>query len=265
MSVMRRGFTLVELLVVIGIIALLISILLPTLSQARKSARRVACLSNLRQGHTAFVLYGNDHDFRVPLGYTNGLKQFNYAASKNRFVADEEKRPRWMGQLYVAGLMPQGEAWYCPSEVDPLIQYDVPDNPWPPGTDNNRAFRTRLGYGTRPLIDWPEATPLPPGTNSLTDMPPTPMPKLQRHNNEAILADLLHEETQINERHEDGLNVAWGHGGAKFVDRRVLDETVVDGMAWPDAPSTWEAAWNDVFLNDQVVPPVGVWANLDRE
>jgi prepilin-type N-terminal cleavage/methylation domain-containing protein/prepilin-type processing-associated H-X9-DG protein len=57
----RRGFTLVELMVVIGIIALLISILMPSLRRAREAASSAACLSNLRQIGLAFATYANDH------------------------------------------------------------------------------------------------------------------------------------------------------------------------------------------------------------
>ena len=63
-----KGFTLVELLVVISIIALLMAVLLPALSKARTQAKRIVCLSNLRQLVTAWMAYAENYDGKLVNG-----------------------------------------------------------------------------------------------------------------------------------------------------------------------------------------------------
>ncbi len=68
-----RAFTLVELLVVIGIIALLVAILMPVLGRANLAAKRAKCLSNLRNMQMAQILYANENrGYLIQSGFTHG-------------------------------------------------------------------------------------------------------------------------------------------------------------------------------------------------
>ncbi len=119
----RRGFTLVELLVVIGIIALLISLLLPSLNKARSAAQSVKCESNIKQILYAMRIYASENHDSIPgSGWTSS--RFMYSSPGNPLTDVLGTDPS--GNKYSATNLPEvltGQDWMSPiaNIIDPNL------------------------------------------------------------------------------------------------------------------------------------------------
>lgn len=102
----RPGFSLIELLVVIGVITLLVGLLLPTLERARQAAKRAGCLSNLRQLGIGLQAYRADYDDELPIVPTLPVDPFSPSIT--------EALDDYLSQ--------QASAWRCPADDDGLFE-----------------------------------------------------------------------------------------------------------------------------------------------
>lgn len=245
-SNVRAGFSLLDVLVSISVIAVLIGLLMPSLARVQETARRVVCQSNIRQIGLGVMMYADDYrGFLPPSIFIDSDPRSRGSDRPHEMVTlrlspEEDPYAPWdgLGLLFQRGYVSAPKVYYCPSHTgdNPYSRYALS---WSEGAGEivcNYHFR---GEG-----------PARPGQRG-RQMAMTRMLYLIDPARSSLIADGMRVRTDYN--HKVGVNffradltVHWFDDAA-----RVLVNGLAEDKDDPEAPATVEAAWH---LFDLSVP-----------
>ncbi len=212
----RRGFTLVELLVVIGIIAVLIGVLLPALSKARSAAAKTACLSNQRQLISAIYIYSGSYNGGIPQPVTGGNASGSHPAYSAHVIQPPPNTRGddngWfnLGPLFSRGFFKEPTGFYCPAQINESFTYP---KAWE-SPDGNKTQKY-LGYSYR-LCNQAAAPYM--TNNDIKELLKMKIGKFK--GTRSLLSDIVGPKGQVHHwphTRPYGINVAYSDGHAEFL------------------------------------------------
>ncbi len=232
----RKGFTLIEMLVVIAILALLMAIVVPSISRALENSRRVACLARIRDLGTAVLMYAADNKGKTLPYYTHNSQWYNTWRL-------ESGGP---GLLITGGYLDFSEnAFRCPSDrgAGKGGRYNYEQVPAAPS----------ISYSFRPWGPY-KAGNNTPSDGAITQIGSGPAIDSWMASSHAYISDAFCRLGDLPRNHSDGWNVWYLDGHAKFLKdppggSPIPNNIQVYGTGWPLGYQPWRYFETGVYPN----------------
>ena len=255
------GFTLVELLVVVAIVALLLSILIPQMAKAREQARRTVCLSHIRGLNNAWEIYSNTYRYPPPLAHRRTSRD----EAPQGIDINYRKTGQTWSRIEVNGFGPDtyddlnvpGQQWLMIYHRNKIFHWSMPERV---GEWRNFGLLWFSGVVQDPRVffcpserdpDLSWETPYNPWPPREEEAGQPDNPRIANHtessferraamtgilwdrigNQVTIVSDTLWPDN-VRQRHRDGVNVAYRDGHAAFIRSRRFSEWWSESDAW---------------------------------
>ena len=230
-------FTLIELLIVISIIAILAAMLLPTLSMARESARRIKCTGNLKQIGTALHMYAADYNDWAPIAL--GTSPADYGSYYHTWSCRSVFPEYLKLNTDITKARPQGNVLECPNQ-DSYTQGSVPK--FYTADAEATGSKVKIGYGMNQFLNY---------INSSGKKQGMKLGRFQNQSNVFVFQDssnnttdryYVHNEAlnffdsnangRVMFRHNRGVNINWLYGHASSISRSEFIEYTTSANEW---------------------------------
>jgi type II secretory pathway pseudopilin PulG len=234
----RQGFSLIELVVVIGVIFLLIALLFPAIRRVREEAARATCVNNLRATGSYFLDRALQDRGRIALGYYSHDRWSTY------LIADQTPHDvRYiLGRKYFRDVS-RPTFLYCPVQRDERFQFNSATNPWPATNPLAKGY-LRMGYGVRPVVHWTSPK----------------LPSITEFSNKVILSEIFWVPGSFGidggqlTSHRSGMNVLRGDQSVAFVPLKHYEP-------WLRVVNDTNGSPGSVLSDDG---QTGIWPRLDQ-
>jgi len=282
----HRGFTLVELLVVVAILALLISILMPSLGRAGELARKTMCATNLSALGKGWAMYFEQNGGKMPQTYNTGKHVPDSIAQFDSMIYCGSEHTVHTPGFVGAGVLFQedfvgnekvftcptinrnlGREWFTAGHPKRSVADPINENPWPPlslfGTFSQYGRRRMLHYDDPSISNLWYREPRPRADES-TMLWFTGVNVIEQASAFSWMADRFNSQGWAMVSHVPGVNVLYFDGHAKYWEDPTWDDKTGSGQVLYDNGLTgWGQSFNwhydDIWMiiDGYHSPPVG--------